>query len=193
MSTAHSYPELPPDDLWIFGYGSLMWRPEFEFVASAPAKVFGFRRDLCLWSIVHRGTHERPGLVFGLTNGGSCLGRAFRVDTAKKDDVLDYLWQREMVRYAYIPKLVRIHIGSDIEFGLTFVVDTQHPQYAQDLSDKTIASVIGASRGRSGHNREYFLDCLNKFEEMGVCTNRYKNIKALISNQGQYTYQGQYT
>lgn len=183
MSMIRNYPELPADDLWIFGYGSLMWRPEFEFVESTLAKVFGFRRDLCLWSIVHRGTHERPGLVFGLTNGGSCLGRAFRVHAADRENALEYLWKREMIWYAYIPKLVRIHIRNGIEVGLTFVVDTEHPQYVRNLSDQTIASVIGASRGKSGHNREYFLDCLNKFEEMGVCVNRYKNIKKLINTR----------
>ena len=182
MVIERSYPELPSDDLWVFGYGSLMWRPEFEYIESAPAKVFGFRRNLCLWSVEHRGTHERPGLVFGLTTGGSCLGRAFRVSMTEKQGVLEYLWQREMIRYAYIPKLVRIHVANGVRLGLTFVVDTNHPQYAKDLSDQTIASVIGASRGKSGHNREYFLDCLNKFEEMGVCTNRYQTIRKLVNS-----------
>ena len=157
-----------------------MWRPEFEFVESAPAKVFGFRRDLCLWSVEHRGTHQRPGLVFGLTKGGSCRGRAFRVGVAQKERVLEYLWHREMTRYAYIPTRVRIHVTNCAQLGLTFVVDTNHPQYAKDLSDQTIASVISASRGKSGHNREYLLDCLREFEEMGVCTNRYSEIRKLI-------------
>ncbi len=180
MDVERSYPALPTGDLWVFGYGSLMWRPDFEYVESAPAKVFGFRRDLCLWSVEHRGTQQRPGLVFGLTNGGSCLGRAFRVGMAKKQKVLDYLWQREMARYAYIPTRVRIHVASGTQLGLTFVVDTNHPQYAKDLSDRTIASVIGGSRGKSGHNREYFFDCLRKFEEMGVCISRYTQIRKLI-------------
>ena len=182
MSVLHKYPELPADDLWVFGYGSLMWRPEFEYAESTAAKIFGFRRELCLWSVVHRGTHQRPGLVFGLASGGSCLGRAFRVDATRKEKVLAYLWRREMIRYAYIPKLIRIHTGSDVKRGVTFVVDTEHPQYVHNLSDKAIATVICASRGKSGYNREYFLDCLNKFEEMGVCIDRYKNIKRLILN-----------
>lgn len=182
MSILDKYPQLPTEDLWVFGYGSLMWRPEFEFAESASARIFGFRRDLCLWSVVHRGTQQRPGLVFGLASGGSCLGRAFRVNAGRKQKVLAYLWQREMIRYAYIPKLVRIHTEQGVEHGLTFVVDTDHPQYVDNLSDKTTATIICASRGKSGHNREYFLDCLKKFEEMGVCIERYKNVKSLVLN-----------
>ena len=182
MAVERSYPELPLGDLWVFGYGSLMWRPNFKYIESGPAKVFGFRRDLCLWSVEHRGTHQRPGLVFGLTNGGSCLGRAFRVGMKQKERVLEYLWEREMTRYAYIPTRVRIHVANNTQLGLTFVVDTNHSQYAKDLSDQTIASVIDGSRGKSGHNREYFLDCLRKFEEMGVCIKRYNQIKKLINS-----------
>ncbi len=187
MAILDKYPQLPVEDLWVFGYGSLMWRPEFEFTESAPARIFGFRRDLCLWSVVHRGTHERPGLVFGLAQGGSCQGQAFRVAAAKKEKVLTYLWRREMIRYAYIPKLVRIHTRKQVRQGLAFVVDTRHPQYVDNLSDKAIASVICASRGRSGHNREYFLDCLRKLEEMGVCIGRYQHIKSLVLSQDSVT------
>lgn len=183
MTILDKYPELPAGDLWVFGYGSLMWRPEFEFAESASAKIFGFRRDLCLWSVVHRGTHERPGLVFGLASGGSCRGRAFRVDAPSKEQVLTYLWRREMIRYAYIPRLVSIHTANGATCGLTFVVDTGHPQYAQNLSDKTIAAVICTSQGKSGYNREYFLDCLNKLEEMGVSVDGYSNIKRLVQNE----------
>lgn len=180
MSILDKYPELPASDLWIFGYGSLMWRPEFEFSESSSAKIFGFRRDLCLWSVVHRGTQERPGLVFGLAGGGSCLGRAFRVSAAHKERVLAYLWRREMIRYAYIPKRVRIHTNGGVRHGLTFVVDTSHPQYVNSLSDSVMAEVICSSRGKSGHNKEYFIHCLKKFEEMGVCVDRYRYIKRLV-------------
>lgn len=170
-------PELPDGDLWVFGYGSLMWRPGFEFVEDAPARVYGFRRALCLWSIEYRGTPEKPGLVFGLAAGGSCQGRAFRVQRCNRETVLRYLWQREMIRRAYVPTLLSLHIGGDKWPGLAFVVDTGHPQFVDRLSDEHVASIIDRSRGRGGANRDYFLDSLEHMEQMGVCTKRYRNIR----------------
>lgn len=181
MAVTEGYPEWPDEDLWVFGYGSLMWRPDFEFDESAPARIYGFRRDLCLWSVVHRGTADKPGLVFGLAGGGSCCGRAFRVHPEKREAVLDYLWQREMVRYAYIPTLVRIHVNGSVRQGLAFVVDPRHPQYVSNLGDRKIASILQQGRGQSGHNRDYFLDCVKKFEEMGVCVSRYDKIRKLMA------------
>jgi len=176
-------PELPDGDLWVFGYGSLMWRPGFEFIEAAPAKIYGFRRALCLWSIVYRGTPEQPGLVFGLAAGGSCLGRAFRVRRSNRESVLHYLWQREMIKQAYVPTLLDLHIDEKIRPGLTFVVDTSHPQFVDELSDERIASILTRSRGRGGPNRDYFLECLDHLEEMGVCTKRYQHIKRQLQQQ----------
>ena len=167
----------------MFASGSLMWQPDFEYTTSVPGRIFGFRRELCLWSVVHRGTGDRPGLVFGLVQGGSCAGRAFRVSPKNREATLQYLWRREMIRNTYIPHLVSIHMARSKKVGLTFVVDTTHPQFVQDLDDQTKAFVIGHSRGRSGHNREYFLDSLQKFEEMGICTKRYRNIRRLLEKE----------
>ena len=177
MAVLDMYPEWPDEDLWVFGYGSLMWRPDFDFDESAPARIYGFSRDLCLWSVEHRGTSDKPGLVFGLAGGGSCCGRAFRVRPGNREAVLDYLWQREMVRRAYIPTLVRIHMDGAVRPGLAFVVDSRHPQYVRNLDDKEIASILEQGRGQSGHNRDYFLDCLKKLEEMSICVRRYDKIR----------------
>lgn len=157
-----------------------MWQPGFEFVEVAPARVYGFRRALCLWSIVYRGTPEKPGLVFGLATGGSCLGRAFRVRRRNRELVLQYLWQREMIRQAYVPTLLDLHINEKIMPGLAFVVDTSHPQFVDKLSDEKVASIIRRSRGRGGPNRDYFLESLEHMEEMGVCTKRYQDIRRML-------------
>ena len=85
------------DNFWVFGYGSLMWRPGFSFLESRPAKVTGLHRSLCVFSWVHRGTQERPGLVLGLDQGGACLGLAFRVCSSEREQVIDYLREREQV------------------------------------------------------------------------------------------------
>src|ERR1041385_8938648 len=82
-------------DLWAIGYGSLMWRPGFPFVEQVPARLIGEHRALCVYSFVHRGTPEKPGLVLGLDRGGACRGLPFRVAGEHRDDTIDYLRGRE--------------------------------------------------------------------------------------------------
>src|ERR1022692_3958095 len=87
--------DLSQGDLWVFGYGSLMWRPGFEFIEQVPARLIGEHRALCVYSFVHRGTPEKPGLVLGLDRGGACRGVAFRVAAKQRGDTVDYLRSRE--------------------------------------------------------------------------------------------------
>src|ERR1700744_18998 len=98
--------ELGKGDLWVFGYGSLMWRPGFEFLERVPARLIGEHRGLCVYSFVHRGTPEKPGLVLGLDRGGACRGIAFRVDAKHRDDVIGYLREREKTTHVY-PEVMR--------------------------------------------------------------------------------------
>src|SRR6202045_3691637 len=93
--------ELSKDDLWVFGYGSLMWRPGFEFIEQVPARLIGEHRALCVYSLDHRGTPEKPGLVLGLDRGGACRGIAFRVPAKRRDDTVDYLRGREQTTHVY--------------------------------------------------------------------------------------------
>ena len=119
-------------DLWVFGYGSLMWRPGFEFEERRPALLRGYHRAFCVYSHVHRGTPEKPGLVFGLDAGGSCRGVAFRVDAARAEDVKRYLQAREQVTLVYrdvVKPVELVDEGRRVE-ALCFVVDRAHEQYA---------------------------------------------------------------
>ena len=93
--------ELSKGDLWVFGYGSLMWRPGFEFIEQVPARLIGEHRALCVYSFDHRGTPEKPGLVLGLDRGGACRGVAFRVAAKQRDDTVDYLRSREQTTLVY--------------------------------------------------------------------------------------------
>src|SRR5690606_30823647 len=93
-------------DFWVFGYGSLIWRPGFEHVEARRARLNGYRRSLCIYSFVHRGTPERPGLVLGLDRGGSCVGLAFRVRGEQRDAVIEYLRARELVTNVYLERTV---------------------------------------------------------------------------------------
>ncbi|MCB1441255.1 MAG: gamma-glutamylcyclotransferase, partial [Nitratireductor sp.] len=99
-------------DFWVFGYGSLMWRPGFAHTHVERARLHGFRRALCVRSWVHRGTRTRPGLVLGLDRGGSCIGLAFRVPGDLHGEVIDYLRQRELVTRVYEERTLPVMLSS---------------------------------------------------------------------------------
>ena len=159
---------LPAGDLWVFGYGSLMWRPGFEYRDVQPARLYGYHRALCVWSWVHRGTREQPGLVFGLDAGGSCVGRAFRIPAAAKQAVVEYLYAREMVTAVYIPRLHTVRLAGTAVTALCFVVDRRHRQYAGRLDVEQAASVVATAQGQSGANRDYLCNTVDHLEELGI-------------------------
>ena len=121
-------------DFWVFGYGSLMWRPGFAHVETRRARLMGFRRSLCIRSFVHRGTEQRPGLVLGLDRGGSCVGLAFRVPGDLRDAVLAYLRERELVTSVYLERSLAIQLdqGEKVE-AVCYIADRNHRQYAGKL------------------------------------------------------------
>src|SRR6201988_3951365 len=94
-------PSASKDDLWVFGYGSLMWRPGFEHIEQVPARLIGEHRALCVYSFDHRGTPEKPGLVLGLDRGGACRGIAFRVAPEQRKATVEYLRAREQTTHVY--------------------------------------------------------------------------------------------
>jgi cation transport protein ChaC len=155
-------------DLWIFGYGSLMWRPGFDFEEAQPARLYGFHRSFCVYSWHHRGTQQRPGLVLGLDRGGSCLGRAFRVADANADAVVRYLDEREMVTSVYRPLAHLVHLPDRMVTARAYVVDRGHAQYAGKLSVEEQARQIEGARGVSGVNTEYLASTVAHLDEMGI-------------------------
>lgn len=160
---------LPEGDFWVFGYGSLMWRPGFAYQEVCGARLYGYHRALCVWSWVHRGTQAQPGLVFGLDAGGSCVGRAFRVAVAERAAVLHYLHQREMVTAVYHPAAHRLHLNDRrVVKGLCFLVDRQHQQYAGRLEAETAAAVVATASGMSGANRDYLDSTVEHLEDLGI-------------------------
>ncbi len=164
-------PELPEnEDLWVFGYGSLMWRPGFEHTGIVDAQLFGYHRAFCVTSVVHRGTYENPGLVLGLDRGGSCRGRAVRCPAAIREPVIDYLYRREMVTSVYVPKMVQLKLlktGERVR-GLTFVADAKHEQYASGHSIFDAAKIIKGASGRGGPNVDYLKSTLEHLDEFGI-------------------------
>lgn len=156
-------------DFWVFGYGSLMWRPGFAHVETHLARLHGYRRALCVTSHVHRGTPERPGLVLGLDRGGSCLGLAFRVPGALRDEVVAYLRARELVTLVYLERLLPVRLaGGDVVPALTYVVDRAHEQYAGALDVDEAARRVSGAVGVSGANEEYVLNTVAHLKALGI-------------------------
>ncbi len=157
------------DDLWVFAYGSLIWRPGFEYEERAKARLAGFHRSLCIYSHVHRGTPERPGLVFGLDRGGSCVGMAFRVTEGAHEETIRYLRERELVTNVYkettLP--VRLADGRPVR-ALAYIVDRGHTQYAGRLTSEAAARIVGGAHGRSGANTDYVRSALAEIEALGL-------------------------
>jgi cation transport protein ChaC len=157
-------------DFWVFGYGSLMWRPGFDFVERRIANVHGYHRSLCIFSHVHRGTPEHPGLVLGLDRGGSCKGVAFRVSAANRAATIAYLRERELVTAVYEEKWIRIDLGDGRSrvSALCYVVDRGHKQYAGKLGREHSLRLVRQGVGQSGANPEYVLNTYAHLVEIGL-------------------------
>lgn len=156
-------------DLWVFAYGSLMWRPGFEVAETAAAEVDGYHRSLCIESHRHRGTPEKPGLVLGLDEGGSCQGVAYRVEAANVEATLAYLRERELVTHVYVEKMlsVRLEDGRVVP-AVAYVVDRGHSQYVGLLSpEETLSRIVGRV-GFAGPNPDYVLNTARELERLGV-------------------------
>ena len=158
-------------ELWVFGYGSLMWRPGFAVGESAPALLKGAHRALCVYSVVHRGTHSEPGLVLGLDRGGACKGMAFRVAAGAEEETLAYLREREQVTDVYVEAVrpIRLLDGSGrVLKALTYLVDRTHSQYAGDLPLEAQIRIVKAGKGQAGGKVEYVMKTLRHLDESGV-------------------------
>jgi glutathione-specific gamma-glutamylcyclotransferase len=157
-------------ELWVFGYGSLMWRPGFDVLERVPARLKGLHRALCVYSHVHRGTPERPGLVLGLDRGGMCRGIGYRVAAAARAQTVAYLRAREQVTSVYRETVRRIELEDAARRqvdALCYIVDRGHVQYAGRLSLAERLHYVRQGHGRSGPNREYVLEAVRALEALG--------------------------
>ncbi len=167
---------------WVFGYGSLMWRPGFPFAERRAATLHGRRRAFCIYSVHHRGTYERPGLVLGLAPGGATRGAAYRVDEADWAQAYAYLLEREQPTETYIEarRHVRLEDGRRVE-AVTFLSDVNHPQWAGALSLERQAQLIRGATGLSGRNVDYLADLVDHLREMGVRDRAMERLLGLVA------------
>ena len=173
-------PALPRGDLWVFGYGSLMWDPGFEPVRSAPALLHGYHRSFCIFSTRYRGTPQQPGLVLGLDRGGCCRGIAFLVAEMQVESVLETLWAREMPRLVYKPRVVPVGVGAEKVQALTFVADRGHESYTGRLELADIARTIADCSGARGPNADYLFNTLRHLDALGIHERRLHAVRRAV-------------
>jgi cation transport protein ChaC len=165
-----STPENAPDDLWVFGYGSLMWRPGFDYLAREEGLLIGAHRALCIYSWVHRGTPERPGLVLGLDQGGACRGIAYRVAAASRDETIAYLRAREQATMVYRETWRPVWLAGDPKRrvqAVCYIADRRHPQYAGRLTLERQLHLVRQGHGKGGPNRDYVIETVKALEALG--------------------------
>ncbi|HMM92218.1 gamma-glutamylcyclotransferase [Bradyrhizobium sp.] len=178
--------EFSTGDLWVFGYGSLMWRPGFEFIERVPARLIGEHRALCVYSFVHRGTPEKPGLVLGLDRGGACRGIAFRVAEKNGAATIAYLREREQVTSVYreVKRSVWLeNEARDRVSALVYVVDRGHGQYAGRLSIAEQLRHVLQGHGQSGVNRDYVLSTVKAIEAEGFRDSQLHRLATMLHDQ----------
>lgn len=171
-------------DFWVFAYGSLMWRPGFEYVEARSALLRGYHREFCVYSHRHRGTPQRPGLVLGLDRGGCCRGLAFRVAAADVEAVMGYLAEREMANNTYEPRMLPAETEGGRLAVYAFVVRRDHPQYSGKLPVAVAAALITQGEGVSGLNRDYLINTVKRLESLGFID---KRLHALLTEVKRMT------
>jgi cation transport protein ChaC len=176
--------ELEPDeDVWVFGYGSLIWNPAFLFEEKRTAHVHGYRRCYAFWTTSGRGTPENPGLMLGLVPGGSCRGVAFRIRRDRVSTELRSIFMREMVTGAYAPRWVAARADGEVVKAITFVANPGHPNYAGILPPETVADNIWSASGWLGHCRDYLINTVQHLEELGIRDGPLRRILHLVERR----------
>lgn len=155
-------------DVWVFGYGSLIWKPEFDFIEQRSALLPGHHRALCLWSRINRGTPECPGLVFGLEAGGECHGMAFRVAAEAVGQIFETLWRREMSTGAYQPSWIDCQTPQGSVKALAFVIDRNGPAYVPEPAEDALIEIVLRASGIYGSCLEYVAQTSDALEAAGI-------------------------
>jgi cation transport protein ChaC len=155
-------------DLWVFGYASLIWRPEFDSVEARPAVVHGWHRALQMRSRVNRGTPECPGLVFALVSGGSCRGMVYRIGRAEVPEQMERLWRREMPTGVYDPKWLSCRTTQGRVNALAFTLSRSSPAHTGQIPDAQMLEILRCAIGRYGSTLDYLLETANSLRGCGI-------------------------
>jgi glutathione-specific gamma-glutamylcyclotransferase len=166
-------------DLWIFGYASLIWRPEFDAEEHRLARVWGYHRAFRMRSRINRGTPAVPGLVFALMHGGSCMGVVYRVSRQRAEQELERLWQREMPTGVYDPRWVRCTTARGEVSALAFTLSRTSPSFTGAIDDEQMLHILRTARGRYGTTLEYLLETADGLRRHGIRDREIERLAAL--------------
>lgn len=173
-------------DVWIFGYGSLIWRPEFDFVETRLAKLDHHHRALCLWSRINRGTPEQPGLVFGLERGGEgCGGKVFRIPAHRVLETFSAVWVREMSTGAYHPNWLECATSEGNISALTFIINQQASSYVPEPHPDELVQIVHKAQGIYGSCYDYVMQTAVALKEAGICDQRLATLAERLEKHRQ--------
>ena len=174
----------PGQDIWLFGYGSLIWNPAVRFVERRVGTIHGFHRRFCLWTRLGRGSPSNPGLMLALEPGGACRGVAFRLPRSEAAEELALVWKREMIMGSYRPKWVKVATSEGPVWAIAFVMNRGHENYAGVLSEEKVATVIASATGALGPCAAYLFNTVDHLEELGIRDRRLSRLKKLVMARG---------
>jgi cation transport protein ChaC len=169
------------EPVWVFGYGSLIWKPGFSFAERRIGTLHGYHRQFCLLIKRFRGSPELPGLMLGLERGGICRGVVYRLTESERDAALQTIWARELLTAAYIPRWVDIRTAGETVRGIAFVINRTHERYTGRLSDEAVASALATACGHGGSCAEYLLETVTHLEELGIRDRRLWRLQELVA------------
>ena len=168
------------EDLWVFAYGSLIWRPDFEYAERRPARVHGWHRALKMWSRINRGTPERPGLVFGMLSGGCCRGMVFRIQKQEAREALVRLWSREMVTGVYDPRWLVCDTPQGPVKALAFTLSRKSPSHTGELSEEQYLAIFKEAKGIYGTTLDYAHRTLEELKRHNIHDRRLERLLKLL-------------
>ena len=166
--------------VWVFGYGSLMWNPDFKLIEKRTGTLKGYHRRLCMKSIVYRGSPDYHGLVFGLDNGESCQGMAFRISKENIQSELQKIWAREMFAGTYIPTWVNVTTKKGAISAITFVINHDHDHYIPNLQLEEIVERVVRAEGNCGSCHDYVINTAKSLHVLGLRDAKLEQLLTLI-------------
>ncbi len=180
--TLAAHPE-PGADIWIFGYGSLIWNPAFRFAEKRIGRLCGYHRRFCLWTHLGRGTPDQPGMVLGLERGGSCRGLVFRIAAQDVAGEIEIIWRREMVSGAYRPRWTKVEAEKGSVTAISFIINPAHPRYACKPPEADIVKSLAHARGPLGAAREYLDNTVEHLEALDICDRNLHRLRHLVARE----------
>jgi cation transport protein ChaC len=169
--------------VWVFAYGSLIWKPGFPFVERRIGTIHGYHRQFCLLLKRFRGTPEVPGLMLGLERGGICRGVVHRLAEQDRGEALRTVWAREMLTGAYVPRWVEVRTDGGTVRAIFFVINRAHERYTGRLGDEAVADALAQACGHVGSCAEYLLETVTHLEELGIRDRRLWRLQAMVARR----------